>query len=417
MPKNWNMVGSGPGRTYSNTDGGAGGELEHEWTLQIDVKRPPVLWDSTIVVSCQNRQVKAFDLDGRGLWSYAHPDDESAYDVSFGYLDGPGDYTTVPAVSDGSVYHVANDRCVALDLDDGTEEWYISLPAFNGVPMYGVLLLDDIGNLYVSCEDGLQCIDSETGAITWSKRSKNGASEPTVTEAGDMVVYKDGYNEIRALDVETGRSRWTYTEREADPPGRGEMIHDSRLLLNHFNVPAVRALNLEDGALEWSLEQKYSEVLPHRPTNLLFAISDESLDAIDLVTGAIRWTVELAPEESGMRGGRDSLYLANGERIVRRDSESGVVRDRSPALGCEITDFVVGRGRLAVIGQERLALLSGDRDSDTGDTEVWSDGTTSSTGGETSVYDGSPSCPNCGTGLGRYDDADFCPNCGKSLSS
>jgi len=405
MDDHWNTMGCDPGGTYHNggTDGAS--DLERAWTRDVD-DPSAVVAAGTIVAACANRRVEAFDLDGSRLWSYSHPDREDAYAVTYDYLDGTGAYGSNPAVVDGSVYHVVNDRLVALDLADGAEEWHVTLDTAEGVPMSGGLRADDRGSLFVAYKDALYRVDTGPGAVGWSDTGMERGELPVLGRDG-TVVQEVERDTLRAVDPLTGRERWTDTEETVDVPGTRMAVDGGTVFATQFNVPTVRAMDAETGRLEWSRDATYHWLVPDTAADRVFAIRDgEQLAALDSTTGSVRWTVALDDDESPLRSARENLYLAADRRIVRRDPASGAVRERSPDVGFEIRSFLVDDCGLVVAGDEHLALLTGDErtDGDTGDEA------------EPTGESGPSFCPGCGADLDAYGSLNFCPECGRELS-
>ncbi|WP_276325173.1 outer membrane protein assembly factor BamB family protein [Halorubrum ezzemoulense] len=372
----------------------------------MDISRIPVVTTDRILISCNERQIKAFDFDGNGCWAYTHPNRNSAYNVSWSYLDGPGSYDTNPVIADGSVYYVVNDRCVSLSLADGTIEWELNLPTSAGVPVSGVLVADEHGDLYICYTDSV-CKVSRNGAVDWVEKGDDVGSV-LVSESEERVIYKYDYNKLCCIDASTGTEYWTHTERGEDVPGSGELLHQNRLYLNHFNVPAVRAIDVQSGDVKWSLNEEYQQIHNHSPTGTLFGIDNEGrLDAIDNVTGSTVWTTNLVSKATPIRSTTDSLYISENEQIIRCDPYSGAIEERSPQFGFEINDFIIDHGSIIAAGNDTITLLSGQRSSDSERTQAYSHGS----------GDDERRCPACDSDLSGYGDLNFCPECGTKVAS
>lgn len=230
--------------------------------------------------------------------------------------------------------------------------------------------------------------------------------------------------DLRALDADNGRQQWEYSS-----PGDSHVYY--RLTGTGWVIigggDQLRALDLATGTRQWTAntDTRRDRFLPHPPTDTVFAkTSEDNLEAIDLTTGAIRWSVESKGEHAPLCGTSKYLYLRDGERIVRRNPESGVVEERSPSVGFRIHDFVVTGNAIVAYGRSKertqasLTLLGGREfaPSTATDTEVFD--SADGSGSDTRVFDDGENrsyCPNCGADLAETSDPNFCPQCGNEL--
>ena len=112
------------------------------------------------------------------------------------------------------------------------------------------------GTVYLGARDrSVYAIDAASGKVRW-KRITSGSvnTSPAVSGALVFVTSQDeqtGKARLAALDVSTGRSRWSYSPtrlalRISSPTVGGDRVYVG------FNDQSVRAFSLSDGRLLWS---------------------------------------------------------------------------------------------------------------------------------------------------------------------
>lgn len=180
MTTGWNTYGHDTGHTNVNDEIGGPVDLDQKWELRVNVQSQPVVRNGRIFASCSNRQVRAFSMDGDRLWTYHHPRPEefSRMDIDHHACRKT---STSPAVEGNAVYHVLYDRCVSLDVSDGTERWSTLLPTEEGSLLGGALQLGPEGRLYVAYTDGIHVLESHSGSVLWSKSTRHCGNRPSLT--------------------------------------------------------------------------------------------------------------------------------------------------------------------------------------------------------------------------------------------
>ncbi|MFC4408207.1 outer membrane protein assembly factor BamB family protein [Haloarchaeobius iranensis] len=160
-----------------------------------------------------------------------------------------------PVVSDGTVYMTNFDSsrdgsAIALDAQDGTEQWRTTL---GGSESPGSVFVDDL--FIVAYETELVALDSQTGEQVWTKTT-NGLDHPELLVAeestGTVLIASD--TAIEAFEAATGEKRWeTNTVRDIFP---APAVYDGRVFAvgEVDEAPYLVALSMEDGSEHWRTE-------------------------------------------------------------------------------------------------------------------------------------------------------------------
>lgn len=240
-----------------------------------------------------------------------------------------------PAVSDGMVYVTnfdpSNDgSAIALDAQDGTEQWRTTLDASGE---NGTVVVDD--RFVVAYDRTLVALDPRTGERLWTETTNGAdASELLVADEATGTVLLASRSGIEAFRAATGEKRW-----ETDTV-RG-LVH----------APAVY-----DGRV--------------------FAVGEvdqtPSLVALSLADGSDRWRSELTstPESASPVATREGVIVPEDRTLVVHDRETGERRRELYSFGGDASDVprtvAVDGGTVFVTGESRAVAV----DSETG-TERW----------------------------------------------
>jgi len=139
------------------------------------------------------------------------------------------------------VYCVSlNGTVLALDAESGVAAWRYD----TGSPIRGQPLLAG-ERLYVGCDDGrFHCLEAENGETRWIKPTGAAIRTPAAAD-GKLVIFGSWDGFLYALDQRSGRTRW-----KAELPNRIDLppvCIDGLVLLACVRSPELRALDIEDG--------------------------------------------------------------------------------------------------------------------------------------------------------------------------
>ena len=270
-------------------------------------------------------------------------------------LPDAGALSTAPLVVDGTVYlQGASGQVVALDLASGEVQWSSEATGFNIGP-FGVAVDDD--RVYaLDGSQGVLALDRRDGTELWST---DVTATPTLgidiqpVVVGDLVlvssvpvsvqgIYTPGdRGVIQALDAATGAVRWSFDTVEGDLWGHPEVNSgggawyppavDEERGLAYFGIANPAPF---PGTPEWPNGSS-------RPGDNLYT---DSVVALELATGALRWYHQVTPHDLL---DRDQVHVVlaevDGKDVVVSAGKSGVLVGLDPDDGAALWEREVGR--------------------------------------------------------------------------
>ena len=259
-------------------------------------------------------------------------------------------------VVDGTVYvQGGSGVVVAIDADTGATRWTSAASGFNIGP-FGVAVAD--GRVFADAgSNGVLALDQNTGTELWRTKLATTPTlgvdiQPTVFDglvfASTVPVSIDGIftpgdrGVLYALDAATGAVRWTFdTVKGDDLWGHPEVNSgggawyppavDTERRVVYFGTanpaPFVGTAEYPNGT--------------SRPGDNLYS---DSLLALDVDTGALRWYHQVTPHDLFDRDQIHALVarLPNGREIVVSAGKSGEVVGLDPGTGRVLWQRAVG---------------------------------------------------------------------------
>lgn len=269
-----------------------------DWSL---IEFPPVLAAGRLFVGTNHGLVLAVDAaDGRVVWRRqfrgcvaASPAVDSRA-VYVGFMDAPPCTGTRPSL------------LVALDPGSGTTLWRFRAGVIESPPLV-------VGGLvYFGSWDGrIYAVDARTGRRRWSFATHGRVKGGPAYAAG--TIYAGSYDgTLYAVDARTGRLRWS-----AGGGGLGGLyatpsVSDGRVLVGSTDG-SVYAFGAADGRLLWQVRTGsyvYSPAAIQGQTAYVGSY-DHRLYALDIRTGAVRWTFDGGAPISGAPTVLDGLVYAS----------------------------------------------------------------------------------------------------------
>ncbi|SEH53833.1 Outer membrane protein assembly factor BamB, contains PQQ-like beta-propeller repeat [Halopenitus malekzadehii] len=236
-----------------------------------------------------------------------------------------------PAVSDGMVYTTnfdpSNDgSAIALDAQDGTEQWRTTLDASGDNVL---VVVDD--RCVVAYDKELVALDSQTGEQIWTE-SINEVEQLVADEAtGAVLVASDrGIEVFRAAD---GERRWeTNTVRQLV---HAPAVYDGRVFAvgDVDGSPSLAAFSVEDGSDRWQSELTATpeSAAPVATQDGVFVADDRTLVVHDRETGDQRRELgsfgeddDVVPHTMAVDDG--TVFVTSSYGAIAVDSETGTVR-------------------------------------------------------------------------------------------
>jgi outer membrane protein assembly factor BamB len=249
-----------------------------------------------------------------------------------------------PAIGGEDVFALTADhQLLKVSLRDGSELWRVGTGE-EGVT-YGHALAVTPESVLVG-EYDITAFDRVTGRRQWAFVPRTGyAPGPYLgdVDRGDLAFAGSASGHLYALDIRTGRPRWTaVVDRDQESTVYWPRTDGSQVIagVTHHAAPsrgAVVALDIEDGRERWRFTFPSRGVSTHLAGGpvvagelVVAASGDGSVWAIDRRTGAPRWTLP------AMTGELDSIV-----RPGDQDHRSLTVAGSTLVIG-STTGYVVG---------------------------------------------------------------------------
>ena len=269
-------------------------------------------------------------------------------------LPDVGALSTAPLVVDGTVYlQGATGQVAALDVTTGDVVWASEPTGYNIGP-FGVAV-DEERVYALDGSTGVLALDRADGSPLWSTVITTTPTlgvdiQPVVVDglvlASTVPVSTSGIyapgdrGVITALDAATGEVRWRFDTVEGDLWGHPEVNSgggawyppavDEERGLAYFGVANPAPF---PGTAEWPNGSS-------RPGPNLYT---ESLVALDLATGVLRWYHQVTPHDLFDRDQVHALLAeVDGEDVVVSAGKSGVLVGLDPDDGTVLWERAVG---------------------------------------------------------------------------
>lgn len=168
------------------------------WTFKTEgeIKSSPVIVDDRVLIGSYDGHLYGLGLDGKLAWKVR--------------TDGPVHAT--PAIREGVAYITGCDEFLrAIRVTDGKELFTVSSGAYTGASP----VMDGSRAFYGTFESEVLAVDLEAHRIVWRYRHPD-RSFPfysTAAVAGDTVYVGGRDKMLHALDMATGKARWTFMTR------------------------------------------------------------------------------------------------------------------------------------------------------------------------------------------------------------
>jgi outer membrane protein assembly factor BamB len=203
-----------------------------------------------------------------------------------------------PTVVNGTVFLPDGGQLRAVDATDGTTEWTVDRDDFFGVGGSPTVVG---GTVYAGEGRELYAVDAATGAPEWN--FSTGGVVRTAPNVVDDTIFvgtrappsepNRGY--VHAVDADTGEELWsirTDQDAEAAPTAVNGTVYIGA------NGGNLSALDIETGAVRWTRsfrpeDRVYTEVSAPTVVNgtVYVRTGTDSMVAVDAATGEIKWRV------------------------------------------------------------------------------------------------------------------------------
>ncbi|MFT5857341.1 MAG: outer membrane protein assembly factor BamB, partial [Verrucomicrobiales bacterium] len=245
----------------------------------------PVIWERKIFVTSAGnggatRTLQCFDLHkGDELWKREIKSAKHKRHKFNSYA------TSTPAVDADHVYLLWGqpDRVLVIAYSHtGEEKWRKNLGKYKSGHGFGVSPIAADGKLIIANDqeagNAIVALDTKTGEIAWtSKRSPKRATYSTPNlfphdNADTEVIVTDWQQGITAIDLTTGKQRWTRSVFDVDDKQRAissPIIWDDLIIATcGFAAGNRRLVAIKNGSDRPTLAFQLDDYIPHVPTPL-----------------------------------------------------------------------------------------------------------------------------------------------------
>lgn len=222
------------------------------------------------------------------------------------------------------------------------------------------------GLVYAGSMGGLHAVDAVTGAARWTHPT-GGAVDASPAVADDTVFVTSTDGVVQALGADDGALRWAYDCGTLG--GSSPAVVDGVVVVGG-PASTVLALDALSGAMRWT-RQTGGHLVPHDPATPPLTtptesspavadgavfINDGRLLALELASGATRWTAQISTTATTSPAIANGLvYTAElGGTVCAVDAADGTVRWRSTGA-----DVFFAFSAVAVVGGTVVASGQG----------------------------------------------------------
>ena len=246
-----------------------------------------------------------------------------------------GSINSTPTIGrDGTVYVGSLDpnSIYAVDGDSGQVRW--SFAAGDKV-VSSPTLTEDGGIIFGTVAGLIDAVDARTGRLRWAIQT-GGRVSASAALSGDGTAYlgsRDGH--VYAIEVATGRTKWSYVT--------GERVDTDVVVGDDGTVfvaaySRLHAIDGQSGLARWTIPLLAVPVggnpaLGANGTLYLPSYGQHALYAIEVTTGAVRWTFNPSARPENTVGGSPTIgadgtvYVSSGDmRLDALDGDTGRVK-------------------------------------------------------------------------------------------
>lgn len=314
------------------------------------------------LVGCSSNETK--EAEDLGPKSLSGIDEEISLDQEWRHQVGNGMGNAyarlLPGVTQAVIYAAsANGVIEALTLDDGDLVWQQNLDTEITA---GVGISDGKG--FVATANGeVIAFTLKDGAELWRQNIKSEVLAVPVAQ-GDNLAIQTVDGKLHVLNVDTGRTRWSYDSNLPNLSLRGtsQPVFHGGMIIAGFASGKVVGLNSKDGMVLWQerigIPAGRSELERLVDVDGRLLIQGDSLFvsgyqghvmAIDLRNGKVIWKLE-ASSYHGPLNGLGNIYLVSADDHVMAidDQTTNEVWSQSDLEGRQLSEPVMFANHIAV---------------------------------------------------------------------
>ncbi len=250
------------------------------------------------------------------------------------------DGSTEPVVDHGTLYLSTSDgRIVAIDGATGSEAWAVKpAPSTDWIGNPAV----SNGRVYAGTSGGFVAIDTATHQVAWTGDTHgDGTGSASVNEGIAFIAAgaDSPTTPARAFDATSGQLRWT-----ASPAGLTFPVAADGLAFSSTMAGLVQAMDLGTGAVRWSIQLrgKIRPMAVAKGVLYIPADTEKKVYAVDAATGGSLWQFDVDDSNDcciAVAGGavfvatmNGSVYAIGGDgSTIAAQPPAGVAASQKPS--------------------------------------------------------------------------------------
>jgi outer membrane protein assembly factor BamB len=255
---------------------------------------------------------------------------------------------TIPVVDDSTVYATTQNSVIAVDAEDGTEQWASEVESFSAPPA-----IHD-NTLYFGTEDGIQGLSVEDGSEQqFLETATSVRIPPTIVE--DSMYVTDIHNGLYSFNLLSGTEQWRLeTGGGGGPPAVGS---ESIWFRSSTNIIAV-LLNRSESDLEGTAWVDNGVTIPESqdfvaqgfeaaywrdfsvPTigNGTVYIPGRGIQAVDIQNGSEQWHFDGIAVSGTPALVGEILYVGAGDELADASLIEGAEENAGTLYALNVSD-------------------------------------------------------------------------------
>lgn len=224
-----------------------------------------------------------------------------------------------PVVDDGAVYVVDDsDTLRRLHSATGAQQWRFEPPRHGGEITPVPAVADDTAYIADRFQGTVHAVETRTGTERWQS-TVDGDVTSNVTVDGETVLFGRQDGTVQALATADGSERWRF---QTDDSVRAAPTVDGDTVFLTSEDGHVYALGTESGAQQWRLEIGDADsVPPVVGAETVYAVGDGTLYALDVAAGTEQWSSDAGGD--GRPAVADGTVYAHPNDLVALDADTG----------------------------------------------------------------------------------------------
>lgn len=244
--------------------------------------------------------------------------------------------------ADGELYLSVQNRLVKLDSQTGAKKWsFFAGSALNGYVSGLATTPNPNGRIFVTTWKANYALDGRNGEVIWENSSPedgNGYGFSPLLGTNGLVYFSVASSgKVKAADTDSGETRWTFSggKNGMSPPiiSGQDVIYFSSINGQLFTT--VHALDARTGRAKWEFKLPgqvgvQNQLAVNSDETVFLAADKEILYAIDGNTGEMKWLYFTEDRDAFLLGPiidpEGSVIIGNFSKLYAVDGRSGTLK-------------------------------------------------------------------------------------------